>query len=91
MLWGRVLDTQKQLRSNKPGDNGALVPATWQLIRRSISGEETVLAKNVLSYDLCSDGSIIHTNGAKVFHLGENGAATEIGHGKLIERVAALR
>jgi hypothetical protein len=91
MLWGRVVDTQKVLRTNKPGDAGALVPSSWQLIRRTASGEETILAKSVLSYDLCADGGVIYTNGAKVFHLPVNGTAIEIGSGALIERVAALR
>jgi hypothetical protein len=91
LLWGRVLDTQKQLLANKPGDGGALVPSSWQLVRRAPSGSETVLAKNVLSYDLCADGSLVFTNGAKVFHLLDNTPPVEIGQGKLIERVAALK
>jgi hypothetical protein len=91
LLWGRMLDTQKQLRSNKPGAGGALVPSSWQLIRRDASGRETALASNVLSYDLCADSSVIYTNGAKIFHLAENHAPIEIGAGKLIERVAALK
>jgi hypothetical protein len=91
LLWGRVVDTQKTLRAAKPGDGGALVPSSWQLVRRTPTGEESVLAKNVLSYDLYGDGSALHTNGAKIFHLDSSGKSTEVGHGKLIERVAALR
>lgn len=91
MLWGRVVDTRKILANQKPGDGGALVPGSWQLVKRSASGEEKILAKNVVSYDLCADGSIIHTNGASIFHLNGSGESKEIGQGKLIERVAALR
>ena len=91
MLWGRVVDTQKVLRKQKPGDGGALVPSNWQLIKRTENGIETVLAKSVLSYDLCADGSIVYTNGARIFHLVQPGQPTEIGQGKLIERIAALR
>lgn len=91
MLWGRVVDTQKALRAAKPGEAAALVPGSWRLIRRTQTGSETALAKGVLSYDLCPDGSIIYTNGATIFHLPASGPALEIGQGKLIERVAALR
>jgi hypothetical protein len=91
MLWGRVIDTQKILRSQKPGDGGALVPGSWQLIKRTSDNTETVIARNVISYDLCGDHSIIYTDGASVFHVTEAGVLTRIGQGKLIERVAALR
>jgi hypothetical protein len=91
MLWGRVIDTQKILRSQKPGDGGALVPGSWQLIKRTSDNTETVIARNVISYDLCGDHSIIYTDGASVFHVTEAGVSTRIGQGKLIERVAALR
>jgi hypothetical protein len=68
-----------------------LVPATWQLIQRSAGGTEQVVAKHVLSYDLCADGAIVYTDGVKVQHLRDGDAEpTTIAEGKLIERVAVI-
>jgi hypothetical protein len=93
MLWGRVVDAEKALRENtdKRGGGAALVPASWQLVRRAPDGVEQVLAKHVLAYDLCPDGGVVYTNGVKVMQLLPGGETKEIGEGKLIERVAVIR
>lgn len=90
MLWGRVIDTNKALQKNKSGDIDSLVPASWELIKRNAAGTDQVLAKHVLSYDLCGDGGVVFTDGVKVTHLNALGDAREIGSGKLIERVAVI-
>ncbi len=90
MLWGRVVDTQKTLRAGNKNDT-ALVPGNWQLIKRDPAGKEQVLAKSVLSFDLYPDNTILYTDGTRIFHLTNDGKSTEIGQGRLIERVAALR
>jgi hypothetical protein len=87
MLWGRFIDAEKALRKANQGAQGPLVPADWQLIRRADTGEEQVLAKNVLAYDLCPDGSVIHTNGTAVFHRPLTGEPRQLCAGKMIERV----
>jgi hypothetical protein len=88
MLWGRFIDAEKALRKANQGAQGPLVPADWQLIRRADTGEEQVLAKNVLAYDLCPDGSVIHTNGTAVFHRAVTGDSRQLCAGKMIERVS---
>ncbi len=90
MLWGQVIDTNKALRNAKANDGGSLVPGTWQLIKRTASGVDEILAKHVLSYDLCRDGSVVFTDGVKITHLGIAGDVKEIGSGNLIERVAVI-
>jgi hypothetical protein len=87
MLWGRFIDAEKALRKTKEGDQRPLVPADWQLIRRGDNGLEQVLAKHVLAYDLCPDGSVIYTNGTAIFHRPQNGEAKQICAAKMIERV----
>ena len=44
MLWGRMIDAEKALRSAEAGDARSLVPNTWQLPRRSPDGAELILA-----------------------------------------------
>jgi hypothetical protein len=85
MLWGRVIDANKALRA---GPEGRLVPASWELVRRSADGRETVLAKHVLWFDRSPDGAILYTDGSRIWHLPADGApAREVGRGKLVERV----
>lgn len=64
-LWvhGRLLEMEKGDASDKQG----LAPSDWQLVRCSPQGEETILAKNVLAYDLAEDGTITSTDGRKIF------------------------
>jgi hypothetical protein len=89
MLWGKVIDAHK-IQNAKKGESQALVPATWQLIKRSPGGSEEVIAKRVLAYDLCADGAVIYTDGSTIYHRTLHGDTTQLAQGKLIERVAAL-
>ncbi|HEV8291816.1 MAG TPA: hypothetical protein VGP94_07815 [Tepidisphaeraceae bacterium] len=89
MLWGKVIDAQK-LQKAKKGESQALVPPSWQLVKRSPSGSEEVIAKRVLAYDLCPDGGVIYTDGSTIYHRTLHGDTTQLAEGKLIERIAVL-
>jgi hypothetical protein len=91
MLYGRLIDAKKIQQSAGKDKAPALVPASWELICKKSNGTESVLAKNVLSYDLCGDGSFVYTTGSKIFLVSATGDSTEIGRGKLIERVTVLK
>jgi hypothetical protein len=87
---GRRLDAERNLRSAGAVQGvPSLVPASWQLIRRDQNGGEAVLATNVLSYDLASDGSIVYTNGQGVFALQAHGNAALLLEGQLVTEVVA--
>lgn len=64
-LWvhGQLLEMEKGDAADKQG----LAPNDWHLVRCSKNGEETILAKGVLAYDLAADGSIASTDGRKIF------------------------
>ena len=51
----------------------SLVPADWQLVKRSPQGEERVLASSVASYDIGPDGVVVYTNGRGVFAIEPDG------------------
>lgn len=79
ILKGKRIDAEKALqKENKVNGVPSLVPASWQLISRDRQGKETVLAANVVSYDMRTDGSIIYSNGRGVFLLGGPGQSSLI-------------
>lgn len=88
LIKGKRIDAENALRKESR-INGvrSLVPSSWQLVKRNRYGEETVLANNVASYDITSDGKIIFTNGYGVFVLDENCGAHVVLRGKLIAEV----
>jgi hypothetical protein len=86
-IWGNVVAAQQDDGSNQPD----LVPSSWQLVRRDRSGQETTLAKAVLSYDLCCDGSIVYSNGSTIYLLGANEKKTKLLRGEMIEQVIVIQ
>ncbi len=92
LLRGRMVDVQKSLReAEKEKQAPALVPQSWELLRRAPSGKEEALAKGVLSFDVTPDGTVIYTNGSAIFQLDERGKPQQIGTGHLIEHLIAIR
>ena len=90
LIKGKRIDAEKALR--KEGRvNGipSLVPRSWQLVRRSKSGNETVLASSVASYDLTADDQILFSNGYAVFQLMPGNSPRVIFRDKLIADVIA--
>lgn len=76
LLQGRRIDAEKALRGAGAVQGvPSLVPASWELVRRSQEGVERVLATNVASYDIGSDGTIVYSNGRGVFVLDQDGSS----------------
>ncbi len=90
VLWGNVIDAQKAMRKAGPEEAPDLVPRTWELVRRELDGSETVLARSVLSYDLCADGSVLYSNGSAIFLRKPDGAQETVVRHRFIEQVVAL-
>lgn len=90
MLWGQMIDTQKLIKAQRDAASVQLVPKEWRLIRRDSGGTETVLAENVVSYDLLPSGDVIYTDGSSIQHVTAAGTRTQLAKDALIERVAAL-
>jgi hypothetical protein len=88
MIWGNLISADKSVRGGGEDASG-LVPDSWQLVRQARSGSTTILAKGVLSFDLCEDQSLIYTNGSAIFHLDHSGAGKRLHEDKLIEHVVA--
>jgi hypothetical protein len=88
MLWGKLIDAEQAERAAKKGRTVPLVPDDWELVRRTPAGEETLLARNVASYDLAGDGSVVFTDGSRVYHAVPGGERRQLCTGKLIEHVS---
>ena len=67
-----------------------LAPSSWELLRRSPGGQTETIAKNVLTFDLAGDGSVLHSDGAAITWLGPDGRSERVLKAELIERVLAL-
>jgi hypothetical protein len=92
MLWGHMIDAKRAM-GRKNGDPGKLVPKDWRLVKRSADGTETILAENVLAFDVRSHDEVLYTDGSRVVLIrgDENSQAeTVLATDHLIERVVVL-
>ena len=88
MVWGNMLDADKAADRAEDG-TPALVPKSWELIRRRSSSEE-VVAKGVLCYDLYADGSVLYSNGSGIYRVDQKGSVERLAKDGLIEQVVAV-
>jgi hypothetical protein len=90
MIYGNMVDAAQALKGQSGESAPDLVPKSWELVRQSPDGSRTTLAKSVLSFDLCSDGSILYSNGSAVFRLESNGQSKQLQKDAFIEQVVAI-
>lgn len=85
-LWlhGRMIQAANVPREESQG----LVPASWQLRKRTRQGEDALVADHIVSFDLAGDGSLFYSNGFEVFHILRN-EPTSRKHPGIIESVSA--
>ena len=67
-----------------------VVPSSWEFVRRGPNGATTVLARNVLAFDLASDGSALYSNGVAISRVGQDGRSEKLLQAELVEKVLAL-
>jgi hypothetical protein len=92
MIWGNLIDGAGV--GEDPGADQAtrsLVPSSWQLTRRTPAGVTEVIAKNVLSFDVATDGSLIYSNGNAIHRIAPGGGPAErLVASSMVAQVAAL-
>jgi hypothetical protein len=89
MVWGNLLDADKAADRADDG-TPALVPKSWELMRRRTGAMEEVIAKGVLCYDLYSDGSVLYSNGSGIYRVDQNASVERLAKDALIEQVVAV-
>jgi hypothetical protein len=88
VLQGKRIDAERALRKEASiGGVPSLVPSSWQLVRRTRSGAETVVASNVSSFDITPNGAIVYSNGRGMFALDAQGRSSLISQGDLVGSV----
>ena len=66
MIYGNLVNVERALQKERDAESPSLVPKTWELVRQTPGGEESIISSGVLAFDLAPDGTIIHTNGNAV-------------------------
>lgn len=90
VLRGRFIDARRAMTAvERKGGTPSIVPKNWELMRRSPGGEETVIARGVVSFDLTGN-DVLYSNGTAVFAKTPAGEARVVEKGRLIESVVAL-
>jgi len=90
LIKGKRIDADRALRKeSKVNGVPSLVPRSWQLVKRTRNGEETILATNVASFDITSDNDILYSNGYAVFELDQGHQLKVVLRDKLIADVIA--
>ena len=90
ILYGQAVDTRKALARGNGKEKAPLVPKEWELVARSESGAETVLATNVVAFDTNGEGQLLYTDGRKLFSLAPGGKPVEVADGDLVEKVLLM-
>lgn len=72
---GTNIDLRK-LKKDASKD-GAIVPNTWKLVMLDSSGVEHVIASSVIEFDVSPEGSLLFSNGYKIFEI-TNGKKKQI-------------
>ena len=85
MIWGNLVRAQRPTTAEE--ESADLVPKSWQLCRRSSSGDTQVLAGGVLAYDVNDQGRIVFTNGNAIFLLEPDGRREHVLTESMIEQV----
>lgn len=87
-----LINAEEEYRKNlRHKDNPAgVAPWSWQLVRRTESGETTSLANGVIDYCLLSDGSIAYTNGKHVIVIGTDGKRNKIADTDLCTKISCF-
>lgn len=67
-----------------------VVPSSWELVRHVHNCDAEVIARNVLTFDLASDGSALYSDGAAISRIGRDGSSERVLQAELIEKVLAL-
>jgi len=92
LLQGRMIDAEKALRTHRGRDGApSLVPDDWELVRRSTSGDEQVLARGVASFDVTDSGEVLYSNGFSLFVLGVGDTARLVRAEEVVGFVTILR
>lgn len=89
MVWDNLIAADQSMAFARE-DRPVSAPKRWELVRRSPSGADEVLAKGVMSFDLYRNGEVLYSTGDAIFLLTKTGKKEELAKEPLIEQVMCL-
>ena len=89
MIYGNLINVERTLKKEAEEESPSLVPKSWELVCRAPGGEESIIARGVLAFDLAPDGTIVHTNGNAVFRETLDRKTERLIESQFIEHVVA--
>lgn len=90
MMLGNLMQAQREAEYAPAYDRQGLVARSWELVKRQPDGGIQVIARGVLSFDLCDDGAIVYTDGSHIFVLQPDGKKEELASDQFISQVIAV-
>lgn len=82
---GNLVNAEQTLKENsRSGEkHPGIIPRSWQLVCRDTDGKESVIRSGVMDYTLCTDGSIVCSNGKSVILIKTDGSEELLAKAKL--------
>jgi hypothetical protein len=90
MLLGNIMQAQRDAEGLFEREKDGLVAKSWELVKKPPQGDVQVLQKAVLSFDICSEGSIVYTDGSGIFLRHGDGSKETLGKDQFVSQVLAL-
>ena len=90
LMLGNLMQAQRDAEKSADRDRDGLVARSWELVKKSGTADAQAVERGVLSFDLCEDGSIVYTDGSRIFLLHPDGKKEIIGKDQFISQVLAL-
>ena len=89
---GNLINAENEYKNNMrhKDANAGYAPWSWELIKRSPNGADTVIRHGVIDYYLSENGEIVVTNGKHVLLIDENGKEHKIADASLCTKVSAI-
>lgn len=88
----RLIERQNVAAAGDAQDDADLrrAPADWVLLRRTPNGEETVIAKNVVAYDVDAKGNAVVSDGDSVARIDGDGRSVRVVKRARVVAVASI-
>ena len=80
-------EAERELKRNRKDAFPGIIPRSYELHRRTASGEDLTLAHGVYEYSLREDGSILYSNGAALLCLAPDGTRTKLADARRVTKI----
>lgn len=91
LLQGKIIDAERAMREGTKEEGiSSLVPSSWQLMKRDPAGNENVLAKAVVAFDIDADENVVYSNGNAIYRLNQSGKSELILKANVVETLVVL-